>query len=192
MCQELRWLVNLEKSGPQTSIRLRRLTYRPNIWPGPAHTGPVADPPTENTGPDLPTNLSGLAVHVVDRSADSYRETSSPWPTTHETNSMAPQKQLESTRITRKGDPYPQVLAPPSEMVAGRRQCASRSAITPTKTCSASLYRRIKRRVGRSLKQTHGKGKLVPSRKQAAYELPGTEDCFLSPKRFPRPLLRKK
>ena len=50
-------------------------------------------------------------------------------------------------------------------MVAGGKQCAFRSTITPTKTCSVDIYRCIKRRVGRSLKRTHCKGNLVPSRK---------------------------
>ena len=39
---------------------------------------------------------------------------------------MAPQEQLEGTRITRKGDTNPQVAAPPSKMVAGGRQCTSK------------------------------------------------------------------
>ena len=41
-----------------------------------------------------------------------------------------------------------------SKMVAGGKQCASSSTITPTKTCSADIYRRIKKKVGRSLKHT--------------------------------------
>ena len=36
----------------------------------------------------------------------------------------------------------PQVIASPSEMVAGGRQCASRSTITPNKTCAANIYKR--------------------------------------------------
>ena len=38
-------------------------------------------------------------------------------------------------------------------MVAKRRQCSHRSTITPNKTCSANIYRRIKRRVGPSGKR---------------------------------------
>ena len=66
---------------------------------------------------------------------------------------MALEEQLEGTRVTRKGDTSPQVAPPSSEMVAGGKQCASRSTITPTKTCSADLYRHIKRRVGCSLNE---------------------------------------
>ena len=42
-------------------------------------------------------------------------------------------------------------------MVAGGRQCASRSTITPSKTCATDIYRLIKRRVskGYQKKGTH-------------------------------------
>ena len=79
-----------------------------------------------------------------------------------------------------------QVAPPPSKMVAGGKQCASRSTITPTKTCSAIVYRRIKRRLGRSLKQPHCKGSLVPSRKQVTHKLPGTKVGLFGSKRVPR------
>ena len=59
-----------------------------------------------------------------------------------------------------------------------------RSTITPTKTCSADLYRGIKRRVGFSLKRTHCKVNLVPYRKQATHKLPGTNGGFLALKEF--------
>ena len=88
---------------------------------------------------------------------------------------MALKKQLESTRITRKGDTCSQVAPAPPKVVAGGNQCSSRSTITPTKTCSADIYRRIKRRMGRSLKRTHCMGNLVSSRKQVAHKSLGTK-----------------
>ena len=69
-------------------------------------------------------------------------------------------------------------------MVAGGRQRSSRSTITPNKSCSTSLYRRIKRRVGCSLERTHCKWNLVPYKEQAAYELSGTKSSFSSLKNF--------
>ena len=50
---------------------------------------------------------------------------------------MASQKQLEGTRITGKGDPSPQVPAPPFTMVAEGRLSTYRPTITPNNTCSA-------------------------------------------------------
>ena len=76
-------------------------------------------------------------------------------------------------------------------MVTKRGQGTHRPTITPNKTCSANIYRRIKRRVGRSLRQAHCKRNLVPSRKQAAYKLSGTKSSLSSLKRVPRALLRQ-
>ena len=97
-------------------------------------------------------------------------------------------EQLEGPRITRKGDTSPQVTLPSLKMVAGGKQCSTRSTITPTKACSADLYRRIKRRVGHSFKRTHCKGNLVPSRKQVTCKPFGTKGGLSGLERVPRPL----
>ena len=105
-------------------------------------------------------------------------------PVTHETYTMAFEEQLEGTGITRKGDPHPQVSTPTSEMVAGGRQCASRSTITPTETFSENLYGRIKRRVGRSLKRAHCKGRLVLSRSKLHINYLELKAVYLALKEF--------
>ena len=116
--------------GTQTSLRLCRLPVRPQIRPGLTYTGPMAKPSRENTGTVATTGLSGPVVHVLDRFANSHRETSSP---THETHTVASQKSLESTGITRKIHSITQVPAPTFTMEAGGEQCAPRSTITPNK-----------------------------------------------------------
>ena len=90
--------------------------------------------------------MPGPETSVPDRLTDSHREASALRLVTHGTHTVASQKQLEGTRVLRKGDPQTQVTPPSLEMVAGGKHCASRSTITPTKTCSADLYRRMKRR----------------------------------------------
>ena len=87
-------------------------------------------------------------------------KTSPPKLAPYEAHTVALEEQqlLEDTRITRKGDTSPQVVPLSLKMVAGGKQCAHRSTITPTKICSADLYRHIKRKVGRSLKRTHCRG----------------------------------
>ena len=77
---------------------------------------------------------------------------------THETHTVASQKQLEGSRDTGKGDPHSKVTPPTSDMVAGGKQRTHRSTITPTKTCSANLYRCIKRRVGAHLNEHTARG----------------------------------
>ena len=103
---------------------------------------------------------------------------------------MASQKQLEGAGISRKGHSSTKITPPTFTMVATGKQCAPRSTITPHKTCSAKLYRRIKRRVGRSIKRAHCKRFLVGAGKQATHKLSGAQGSFPSLKRVPRPLHR--
>ena len=140
------------RAGTQTDLRLCRLPVRPQVRSGQTYTGPVAKPSGQDTSTPVVTGLSGPTVHVPDRPTNSHRKTGSPRPTTHETHTVASQEQLEGTRISREDYPPTKVPAPPLTMVARGRQCASRPTTTPSKTCSADIYRRIKRRVGRSLK----------------------------------------
>ena len=174
------------RTGAQTSLQLRRLPVWPQVRPGQTDTGPVAKSSRKNTNTAVTTGLSGPTVHVLDRSVNSHRKTSSPRPVAHETHTVASQEQLEGTGISREGHPSTQIPAPTLTMVAKGKQCAPRSTITPHKACSANFYRRIERRVGRSLKRAHCKGVLVSAGKQAAHKLPGTESSPFGPERVPR------
>ena len=112
-------------------------------------TRPLAEPSGQNTKIAITTVLSGTAVPVSERFINSHRKASSPRPTAYETHTVASQKQLEGNGVTRRGDSNSRVPAPPLTMVAKKRQCSHRPTITPNKTCSANLYRHIKRRVGK-------------------------------------------
>ena len=103
---------------------------------------------------------------------------------------MASQELLEDTRVPRKGDPNSQLSAPSFTMVATGRQRSHRPTITSFKACYTDLYRRIKRRVGRSLKRAHCQRDLVTARKQTAYKLFGTQGSVSCPKRVSKPLCR--
>ena len=133
MCQDLGWLVNLEKSELEPKQVFDLVGYQCEVWSGPTHTGPEADPPSKNTDSTVPAGLSGATVHALDRSANSYRKASSPRSATYETHTMASQKQLESTKITRKGHSNTQISAPPPTMVVGGEQCAQGQPLHPIK-----------------------------------------------------------
>ena len=151
------------RTGPQANFRLCRLPVRPEKGQGQTHLRSVANINNKNQRIINRTNLSGQATDVPHRAGDSHRKTGPPRVTSHEAHTVAPQKQLEGLRVTRKGNTSSQVVPPSSKMVAGGKQCASWSTITPTKTCSASVYRCIKRRMGCSLKLSNYN--LVPSTK---------------------------
>ena len=179
------------RTGAKTGFQLRRLPVRPQGGQGQTHTRALADLNRQDIVNSVWSGVPGPAVHVPHRTSNSHRKASPSRSTSYETHTVALEKQLESTRITRKGDTRSQVAPPPLKVVAGGKQCSYRSTITPTKTCSADIYRCIKRRVGRSLKRTHRKGNLVSSRKQVAHKSLGTKSGLSGLKRVPRPLFKQ-
>ena len=136
------------RTGSQTGLQLRRLPVRPERGQGQTNRRSLADLDRQDQIHNVGSVLPGPTIHVPHRPAHSNRKTSPLRASSHETHTVALEKQLEGPRVTGKGDTGPQVPSPPPEVVAGGKQCASRSTITPSKTCSANLYRRIKRRVG--------------------------------------------
>ena len=75
--------------------------------------------------------ISRPAVHVLNRSANSHREASSPWPT-----AQGPFNGISKTAggyqnhwYQYQNHSYPRVPAPPSRMLTGGKQCASRSTM---------------------------------------------------------------
>ena len=179
------------RTGPKKGFQLRGLPVRPQGGQGQTHTRALADLNRQDIVNPVLSGVPGPAVHVHHRPSNSHRKTSSPRSTSYETHTVALEKQLEGTRITGKGNNSPQVAPLPLKVVAGGKQCAFRSTITPTKTCFADVYRRIKRRVGHSLKRTHCKGNLVHSRNQVAHKSLGTKGGLSGPKRVPRPLFKQ-
>ena len=119
MCQDLGWLVNIEKSelepkqifnfvGYQFDLESGRVRPTPDRWQS----------LQENTGTSFPTNLFDKGVHVLDRPVNSHRKTCSPRQIAHEAHSMASQKQLEDTGIVRKSDSSTQMSTSSLAMVA--------------------------------------------------------------------------
>ena len=179
------------RTGSKADLRFCRLPVRPQGRSGLTDPRQVAEPSGQNIRNNVTATLSGSTIHVPDRFANSHRKASSPRPATHETHTVASQAALENTRVTRKSDPNSQILVPSFKMVATGRQCSHRPTITPVKACSANLYRRIKRRMGRSLKQIHCQRDLVTARKQSAYKLFRTQGSVSCLKRVSKPLCKQ-
>ena len=88
------------RTGTQAGFRFCRLPVRPQSWSGPTHTGSLAEPSGQSIRNIVTIGLSGRAAHVPHvpyRPTDSNRKASSPRPVTHETHTVASQKQLEGT-----------------------------------------------------------------------------------------------
>ena len=76
-------------------------------------------------------------------------------------------------------------------MVDPRGKCPKGSALTPPATRSSNLYRRLKRRLGCSLRRLHSKRYLVSARKQVAHKLLRTKSRVVSTKKIPTFSARK-
>ena len=179
------------RAGTKADFQFRRLPVLPERGQGQTNRRSLADLDRQDQIHNVGSGVPGPAIHVSHRPAHSNRETSPLRASSHETHTMALEKQLEGPRVTGKGDAGPQVSPPPPKVVAGGKQCVTRSTITPSKTCSANLYRRIKRRVGRSLRRAHCKGNLVPSREQVAHKPLRAKSSILSSKRVSNLHLRQ-
>ena len=172
LCQQLGWLVNLQKSElvPQQEFNFVG-SFRPLQGSSEADSGEVANPNSENKDANEQRTLFGPRVHVSHRFVDSHRETGGFGSPSHETDSVALEESLARARGPREGDSSSQISIPSSAVVAGRKQCAQRPTSSSSATCSAVVYRRLKRRLGRALRRPHGKRSLVGLRKPVAHKL---------------------
>ena len=163
-------------------VQLCRLSFRPLSGPGETHAREVEHSISENPSSHGTTGLLSQVVHVPNWAADGYRETGSIGPPSHETYSVASEEALACPGNPRENDPHSKVSPCSSAMVVGPRQGSEGPASTPIATCPPTLYRRLKRRLGRSLRRLHCKRPLVQGRRQTAHKRPRTEGGPVGPK----------
>ena len=179
------------RTGTPTSLRLRRLPVRPTQRSSQTYSKSLGNPSTENNSAFTEQILPSENFHVSYRSSHCDRKTGDPRQTAHETYSVAPQETLESPRISGKGDPNSEVSPSVPAVVDPRGKCPKGSALTPPATRSSNLYRRLKRRLGCSLRRLHSKRYLVSARKQVAHKLLRTKSRVVSTKKIPTFSARK-
>ena len=154
-----------------TGVQICRLSFRPLQGSGKTDSGEVASPNSENKDPNEQRALFGPRIHVSHKFVDSHRETGGLGSPSHETNSVALKESLACARGPREGDSSSQISVSSSAVVARQRQCSQRPTSSSSTACAAVVYRRLKRRLGRSLRRSHGKRSLVRLRKPVAHKL---------------------
>ena len=167
-----------------TGFQFRRLPVRSTVRSGSAHSGQMDHPSTEATFHKKSDNLFGQAVHVSHRAPYGNRETGMGRSPPHETHSVASEATLACPREF--GKSYSNSPLPPltSRLVAGRGQYSQGSALAPPSTRSADIYRRLKRRLGRTLRGVHGKRHLVRTRKLSPHQFLGVKSSLTGPQEF--------
>ena len=183
LCHELGWLVNLKKSELNPQQVFTFVGYRFDLL-----TGRVL--PTQERWASLRQKLLFLkardskAVHVLDRTLDSHRETGQVRSSPHASHSVAPKKTLAGTRGPRESHSATSLSATSPRLVVRRGKCVKGPTLTSIKSRPSTVYRRIKRRLGRSLRGLYGKRSLVRSRKSTSYQLFGTQGSLSGPQEF--------
>ena len=184
--QELGWVVNLEKSELDPKQVFEFVGYRYDLSHGLVKpTEPLGINSSKGGSHFGQSHLSSQEVHVPDRPSHCNRETSPTGKTAHEASSGASQETLEGSGISREGDSSSKVPSPTSSMVDQGDKCLNRPTPAPLASCNSNLYRRLKRRLGCSLRRLHNKRHLVSSRKPPSHKFPGTKGRPTSPKTFP-------
>ena len=102
----------------------------------------------------------------------------------HETRSVAPEATLACTRESGKYYSNSPLSLSTPRLVVRRRQCTQGSTFAPPSTRSANIYRRLKRRLGRTLRGIHGKRHLVRTRKSSPHQFLGAQSSYAGPQEF--------
>ena len=172
------------RTGTPASVQFRRLPVRSPDGTGSTHVRALGDIKGKTSLGKEQGLLHGQAVYVPHRSLDSHREASLAGSPPHETNSVASQTALACTGGPGKSDSGSPVPAPPSGLVVGRKECTARATPTCPTSRSTSFYRRLKRRLGRSLRRGYSARCLVRTRKSPPYKLSRAESSLSGPQEF--------
>ena len=181
--RRLGWIVNMTKSElcPQQVFQLCRLPFRPLSGLGQTNTGEVVHPVSEDQSSPRVTDLLGQAIHVPHRASNGYREAGGFGAPSHEAYSVAFKEPLACPRILREDNPHFKVSPCSPEMVVRPGEGPEGSTSTPVTARPSALYRRVKRRLGRSLRRLHGKRPLVQVRRRIAHKFARTQSGPFSP-----------
>ena len=169
---------------PSTGLYLRRVPVRPVDGSGFANPREMGKLASETVIFKDSGQLHGQAVHVLDRTLDRHRETGVVRSSPHVSHSVAPKETLTGSRGLRESHSPTSLSSPSLRLVAGRGKCAKRSTLISVKSHPSIVYRRIKRRLGRSLRGLYGKRSLVRRRKPASYKLLGAKGSLKGLKSF--------
>ena len=158
-----------------TGFQFHRLPVRPAVRSSVAHSGPMDRSSAETTVHQRQGLLFSPAVHVPHRASYCHGKASVGRPASHETGAVASKKTLACAGEPGKdysGSPF---SSPTPGMVVGRDQCAKRATLAPPSARPTDFYRRLKRRLGRTLRGIHSKRRLVRNRKSPSHQLFGTQ-----------------
>ena len=186
LCHELGWLVNIKKSELNPQQVFTFVGYRFDLL-----TGRVL--PTQERWASLRQKLLFLKARdsctvrqfmslIGLLTATEKQVWSGRLHMRH--HSVAPKKTLAGTRGPRESHSSTSLSATSPRLVVRQGKCVKGPTLTSIMSRPSTVYRRIKRRLGRSLRGLYGKRSLVRSRKSTSYQLFGTKGSLSGPQEF--------
>ena len=186
LCQELGWVVNLQKSELEPKQVFDFVGYQYDLLNGLVK-------PTQNRWELILWKVESILSNPTCR----VRKFMSLIGLLTATEKQVPLARLHMRPIQwhlkrhwrvseslEKEIPVPRTPPAPT-MVDQREICLARSPSAPSVSCRSDFYRRLKRRLGCSLRRLHSKRHLVSSRKSTTYKFLGTKGCLASTKKVP-------
>ena len=193
ICQDLGWLVNVEKSELEPKQVFDFVGYQFDLMSGRVR-------PTPDRWQSLQEKIQALLLlpacpvrqfmsligllTATEKQVQLGRLHMRPIQWHLKSNWRVPESLEKVIPIPRSLHPHLQWWLEESNVLQGQ-------PLHPVKHALQILIDASKRRVGRSLRRTHGKRVRVNTRKQAAYKLSGTKSSLSSFKSVPRPLFRQ-
>ena len=165
-----------------TGVQLCRLPFRPISGLVQTNAGEVVHPVSKDQSSPRATDLLGQAIHVPHRASNGYRETGGVGTPSHEAYSVAFKEALACPRSHREDNSHSKVSPCSPEIVVRPGEGPEGSTSTPVTARPPALYRRLKQRLGRTLRRLHGKRPLVQVRRRIAHKFARTQGGPFSPK----------
>ena len=167
-----------------TGFQFRRLPVRSSVGSSVAHSGQMDRSSRETTVHQRQGQLLSSTVHVPNRASYGHRKAGMGRPPSHETGSVASKKALACAREPGKDYSNSPLSSSTPGLVVGIEQCAQGATFAPPSARPTDIYRRLKRRLGRTLRVIHSKRRLVGTRKSPPYQFLGTQGSSSSSQEF--------
>ena len=185
LCQELGWVVNLQKSELEPKQVFEFVGYQYDLSHGLVK-------PTQNRWESIlqkvqyimtsPTCRVGHFMSLIGLLTATEKQV--PLGRLHMRPIQWHLKRHLRVPESLEKDSSPEAPSSAPSMVDQGDKCPTRPASAPFASCHSNLYRCLKRRLGCSLRRLHSKQYLVSSRKSPSYKLPGTKSCLASLKKI--------
>ena len=166
---------------PPAEVRLHRLPFCVGPRPGQTHKRQMEQDPKyiQRNRDEIDSQCTDTYVHHWITCI--HGENCKTGQDTHETFSMASQDSLESSDALEFSNSLDSQNETTQGMVAKSPKRPSRRIPTPQRSRHPNLYRRIKRRLGRSLKSRLRRRSMVSNRKTPSHKRTGTKGSNPSP-----------